>query len=305
LAAGQKEDVAVLFDVQRFSLHDGPGIRTTLFFKGCPLRCGWCQNPESLRPEPEIAFYAERCRESYACIALCPQGALAKGSAPRVDFSRCDGCGRCVAGCSFGALRLIGRRWRPEDLLEECLKDADYFADSGGGVTLSGGEPMLHAAFLRVLLPALRQRGVHTALQTCGAFAVEDLRGLLPSLDLIHLDLKLMDPELHRRYTGAGNRGILRNFTELAREFPALQARMPVLPGINDDPQNVAATADFLRHNGKRSIHLLPYHSLGTAKLIRIAPALQPLKLTVPTSEIMQSVRGAFEHHGIEAICYD
>jgi pyruvate formate lyase activating enzyme len=290
---------ALLFDIQRFCIHDGPGIRTTLFFKGCPLRCLWCQNPESQKTGPEMAFYQERCLRCFACKAVCPEDAIREDEARRIETGRCTACGKCASGCDQEALRLVGVAWDAVSLLTEVLNDRDFFEESGGGITLSGGEPAMQAGFLASFLPRVREAGVTVNLETCGWGSWEHWESLLPYLDLIYFDLKLMDAERHRRYTGSPNGPILDNFQKLARAFPRLEARMPVIPSINDDVQNIRDTARFLRENSQDRIHLLRYHSLGEAKLIRIETRLQPLHLEGDALEARQRAKQVFEQEGI------
>ncbi len=269
---------ATVFDIQRFSVHDGPGIRTTVFFKGCPLRCRWCQNPEALRPQPEIAFYAERCRDTGACRAECARDAL-RSDGERVDRERCDACGLCADACPHQALRVVGRRMSVDDILEQVLRDVPFYRASGGGVTLSGGEPTLQMDALGALASRCRAHAVDVALQTCGAFRWEDFAPLAALFTLVQFDVKLMDPEQHRRMTGADNRALLANARRLLDAGVLAQFRMPVVPGINDGEDNLRQVAAFLRELGVRSIHLLRYHAMGEAKLARIGGVLEPLGL--------------------------
>jgi pyruvate formate lyase activating enzyme len=292
----------ILFDVQRFSIHDGPGIRTTLFFKGCPLRCLWCQNPESHKPGREIAFYRERCARCFNCREICPERAILEGEDRRVDYTKCTVCGECAAACDRDALRVVGTCWEPHPLLDEILRDRDFFMDSGGGITLSGGEPAAQSAFLEVFLPLVKAEGIHVNMETCGMFRWEDMKPLLPHLDLIYYDLKLMDPEAHRNYTGSSNRVILENFKKIARDFPNLEVRMPVVPSINDTPENILDTAGFLKENRQASIYLLRYHHMGEAKLPKIDTNLTPLKLQGDASRALLSAKKLFENEGICAI---
>ena len=295
---------ATVFDIQRFSLHDGPGIRTTVFFKGCPLHCAWCQNPESHKRNPEIAFYAERCARCFACRAACPLGAIVEGPR-RVDFTRCDNCGRCAAVCPNQALRLIGREWTADALVAELRKDADFFADSGGGVTLCGGEPLLHADFLGAFLPLLKRENIHVCVETCGAFGWEKVAPLLAHTDLVYFDLKHMDTDRHRALTGGANATILENFTRFARMDIALQARLPLIPGINDDEGNIRSTARFLKGAGQHSIHCLPYHAMGEAKLERIETTQKPLGLPSFSAGNKERIQDLFAQEDINAVFYE
>lgn len=291
----------VIFDIQRFSIHDGPGIRTTIFFKGCPLRCAWCQNPESHKTKPEIAFYARHCGGGLSCKNVCPENAILDSMEQRVDFNRCTTCGQCVSQCENGALKIIGSYWDADALLAEIQKDLDFFIDSGGGITLSGGEPAMHLPFLKEFLPKVKEQGIHVNMETCGMFQWWEMESLLPFLDLIYYDLKIMDPPLHKQYTGQENLPVLENFIKLSAAFPALQARMPVIPGINDDSGNILAMARFLKTCGKRRIHLLRYHNLGEAKLPTIHTRQQPLELENPPQDYLDQVAAWFEENGIDA----
>lgn len=298
-------DSAIIFDVQRFSLHDGPGIRTTVFFKGCPLRCAWCQNPESWETGPEIAFYEHLCRQCLTCLTVCEEQAILKQPGYRVDYDRCTACGKCADACVDDALRVVGRAWTVADLVAELLKDEDYFKESGGGVTLSGGEPLLQAGFLKALLPELKNRQLHVTLETCGLFNWRGVESLLPFLDLVYYDLKIMAGEQHARFTGTDNGPVLANFVRFSKADVALQARMPVIPGINDGEANIRETAGFLLENGQTSIHLLPYHNMGEAKIPRLHTRQKQLELNPQTPDDLQRVKALFADRGVEAIIYD
>jgi pyruvate formate lyase activating enzyme len=290
---------ALLFDIQRFSIHDGPGIRTTLFFKGCPLHCLWCQNPESHKPNREISFYKERCARCFSCLAVCPEGSILEGEDKRIDHQTCTTCGKCVSACVYEALRLMGTEWDGPALLDEVLKDRDYFEDSGGGVTLSGGEPALQSEFLFSFLPLVRAEGLHVTMETCGLCTWEELKALLPYLDLIYFDLKFMDSEGHKKLTGSLNGMILQNFQKLAASFPHLEARMPIVPSLNDEEKNIRETAHFLKKNHKDFIHLLRYHPMGEAKLARIETRLKPLNLPGDAREAVLRVKNWFKNEGV------
>lgn len=259
----------LIFDVQRFSVHDGPGIRTTVFFKGCALRCPWCQNPESLRPRIEIAFRADRCREGGDCLRVCPVGALAPGGA-RVDRTRCDGCGLCVPACPFGALEGVGRRVSVEGLAGELLRDAPFYRTSGGGVTFSGGEATLQLPFVVALAGRLKEAGVGVGIQTSGTFRWEAFEPHLPLFDFLQFDLKVMDPREHRSLLGSDNGVILSNAGKLVEAGAPVSFRMPVVPGGTDSEGNLRAVARFLRGAGAPRLRLLAYHPMGESKLPRL-----------------------------------
>lgn len=296
---------ATVFDIQRFSIHDGPGIRMTIFFKGCPLRCRWCQNPESHKPDIEVAFYKERCAFCFACRDVCSENAILKSEGVRIDFDRCNACGKCVSECMNNALRLVGKTWDASALLDEILKDKDFFDDSDGGITLSGGEPSLYSAFLREFLPLVKKMGIHVNMETSGMFKWDNIEPILPFLDLIFYDLKLMDSKMHQAYTGVDNRIIMENLKKLAVTFTNLTARMPVIHTINDTPVNISSTAGFLKENSLQSIHLLPYHNFGEAKLARIKTDLEPLNLSTGNGDYLLSAKSRFEDHGISVLLYD
>jgi pyruvate formate lyase activating enzyme len=296
---------ALIFDIQRFSIHDGPGIRTTLFFKGCPLRCRWCQNPESHKPEREIAFYRERCVGCFTCRAVCPNHAIIESKKTRIDYQKCDACGKCVSACSSDALRMVGKEWEAAALLDEILKDRDFFEESGGGLTLSGGEPAFQSKFLYEFLPLAKKENIHITMETCGMFQWHVMMPIFPYIALIYYDVKIIDSEKHKKLTGSDNRLIFENFNQLARTFPNLQPRMPVIPTVNDDRENIVDTARLLRQNKISSIHLLTYHKLGEAKLERIQTNLTPLEISDPAGRPITDVKKWFADEGIEATTYE
>jgi pyruvate formate lyase activating enzyme len=295
---------ATLFDIQRFSLHDGPGVRTTLFFKGCALACDWCQNPESHAFRPELAYYAERCIDSGACRVVCPQGAIGGARASRVDWARCTHCGRCAELCDSEALRLIGRDWGAEALVTECLRDETFYRNTGGGVTLSGGEAVLQHRFLAVFLPRLRAAGVPVALQTAGEYSWRALASLLPWLDHVFYDLKCGLPETHLAMTGRDGGRVWANLGRLAASGVPFTVRMPVVPGRNTSPEEIAALAGRLRGFGLANIVLLRYNALWEAKLPRLArPPRAPGLAHDPAG--FEAVRRAFARQGIAARAAD
>ena len=296
---------ALIFNIQRFCLHDGPGIRTTLFFKGCPLRCAWCQNPESIDSRPQIVFIARRCQSCFRCEEACERGAILRLVEKRIDRSRCDECGRCVQACPTGGLTRLGRRWTVAALVTEVLKDRDFFIDSGGGITLSGGEAMQQWRFLQAFLPVVKAQGIHVTLETCGLFDWHKMPRLLAFLDLIYFDLKHMDNQYHRRYTGVDNEPILKNFIRLNASAATLVPRMPIVPGITDTTANIAATARFLQCHGHATIHGLPFNSLGADKRRWIDSPLPPLNLADMDTATCRQVEHQFAQRGINAIIYD
>jgi pyruvate formate lyase activating enzyme len=293
---------ATVFDVQRFSIHDGPGIRTVVFFKGCALACEWCQNPEAMSSGPEIAYYEDRCIEGCTrCLAVCEDEALRPEREGRVDFARCTHCGACVEHCPSHALRLIGRRWSARELLSEVGKDRSFFDSSGGGLTLSGGEPVLQSAFLTEFLPLAKQEGLHIALETAGAYAFAHMEPLIPWVDLWLFDLKVVDARRHSHYTGRENGEILANLEHILRLGSCVEVRMPVVPDRNTDAENVARTARLLGELGVPSLQLLPYNHLWEAKLPRLASKGPALGLRPPRDDFYRELSAEFARHGLEA----
>ncbi len=253
--------VVPLFEAKRFAVHDGPGVRTVLFVKGCPLRCRWCHNPEGQQSQPELAYYEHKCRQCGECVAVCPQGAHAMADGRHV-FNRaaCIGCGACEEVCLGRALKLMGRPVTVEQARQIVLEDCEFYAD-GGGVTLSGGEPLLYPDFCAEQITRLKADGIHCALDTCGAVGWECFERVLPHTDMFLYDVKHADQARHCQYTGLSNRQIVENLKRLAQCGVPVEIRIPVIPGFNDDPVSVRALGLLL--HGLPSIvavRLLPYH---------------------------------------------
>jgi pyruvate formate lyase activating enzyme len=295
------EASGMVFDVQRCSFHDGPGIRTTVFFKGCPLRCRWCHNPEGISSAPEIVADPARCLGCGACRAACPrpEGPLARGR--RLGEDGCSACVRCGEACPTGARRIAGDRWTVSALMAEVRRDLGVFEESGGGVTFSGGEPMAQAAFLRACLEACRREGIGTAVETCGFAAREVALSIAERADLLLWDVKHLDPERHRELTGAPLEPILANLRAIAGVGTPVWLRVPVVPGLNDaedDLRRVARLAS--EHPSVRRVSLLPYHRTGTRKLSRLGRDDVLAGLTSPTDERMQELAALFAGTGRE-----
>ncbi len=289
---------APVFDVQRFSVHDGPGIRTTVFLKGCPLRCAWCHNPESQRAGPELAFFEDRCRACGRCVDACPEEAIRVGDLRQTDRARCTGCGRCAEVCLVDACARVGEPREVNDVLAEVLRDRDYFGGEGG-LTVSGGEPLLHREFVAALLAAAGEEGVHTCVQTCGHVPPSALEQVLPYTRLFQFDLKQMSSERHRALTGVGNEAIVANARALAGWGAPVEFRMPVVPGANDDDANVGATARFLAELGAPSVRLVPYRGWYAAKDRMLGRPVRPVAPAALARARLEQVSEGFASRGI------
>jgi len=259
-----------VFDIEHYAVHDGPGIRTVVFLKGCPLSCSWCCNPESQDPRPELRHTAARCRSCGGCVPACPASAVGTGpGAPRFDRTACSACDSwaCVQACDAGALARVGERMTADAVMARVLADREFYANSGGGATFSGGEPLAQPEFLGELLRRCREAGVTTAVETCGHAPETVVGALEPWVDLFLYDLKAVDPERHRALTGCGNERVLSNLRALARRCPEkVTVRVPLVPGLTDDATNLDAIGRLLAELGLLRVELEPYHALGMDK---------------------------------------
>lgn len=260
------ETEGVLFNIQRYSLHDGPGIRTIPFFKGCPLTCRWCSNPESQRPQPELVYKKNDCIRCGKCVDTCKQKALSPGNPFFIDRERCIQCGDCTRVCPTQALEMKGKRMTVRDVIRELQKEENLFRRSGGGITLSGGEPLAQPEFARELLKACKEKGWHTAIETTGLTSKETIEEVFPWIDLALTDIKAINPAVHEGNTGVNNSRILENLIRISFLTKVI-VRIPVIPGVNDNPDEIRSIAEFARlMSGVDTIHLLPYHTFGENK---------------------------------------
>ena len=292
----------MVFDVQRYSLHDGPGVRTVVFFKGCPLRCKWCCNPESWKIHTQLSYMPARCIGCGACISACPQGCIqASGSAILYDPKQCVDCGSCVQVCYPQARFLSGREMSVQEVLSQVLKDRKYYEHSGGGITLSGGEVSLQWEFAAALLREAKRCYLHTAVETTGYAAWEHLWPILENTDVVLYDLKHMDAAKHREYTGVDNALILENLKRLVARGRHTIIRLPLIPEHNDDAENLEATARFAQSlNGVREVHILPYHQLGVSKYPLLDYTYPLRELKPPTQERIKFAENIFKRYGFQ-----
>ena len=296
--------VPLIFDIQRFSIHDGPGIRTVIFFKGCNLECPWCQNPESMALKQEIAYYPDKCNANRNCIKSCAHDAISYDISFEFDRNICATCNICTVQCYSDAIRVIGKVYSVAEIMEEVLSDAAYYRTSGGGVTFSGGEPTLHCDFIYELLLICKQHGIHTNIETNGYFAWEKFQKILPLLDLIYFDLKIADPGKHKQFLSQSNEKILANMRRLIEVNAPVEFRIPLIPEYTATDKNLAEILALLRENKVSKVHLLPYHSMGEAKAEKVGSHLPKLNVKPLVKEEINAMEHFFERANIQTILY-
>jgi pyruvate formate lyase activating enzyme len=296
--SGSGSRKAIVFNVQRFSTEDGPGIRTTVFLKGCPLSCLWCHNPEGISPRPQLLWYEARCIGARDCLKACPEKALElTPQGLKIDRDRCTVCGVCAEACPAVALEVIGKEWRLEELLVEVKKDEAFYRTSGGGVTLGGGEPMAQAEFVAAFLGRCKEEALHTALDTSGIAAWSLYEKVLPHVDLFLFDLKQMDPEEHERTAGVKLAPILENARRLGRQKTRVWVRTPIIPGYTDTEENVRAVARFVARempNAER-YDLLAFNNLCAAQYERLGIRFPLKEAPLMRREDMEALKRAAE----------
>lgn len=298
-AARRVSDTGLVFNLQRCSIHDGPGIRTTVFFKGCPLRCTWCHNPEGIDRRPQMMVSADRCISCHGCSQVCPieeRGAVPAG----VPWDRelCIGCGSCVDTCPADARELAGREYGVGELVDLLERDRVFFDASGGGVTFSGGEPLAQPEFLAACLRECRRRGLHTAVDTCGLASSETVLEIARLADLVLYDLKHMNPDRHLEETGAGNHVILDNLRALSNSGADVWIRIPLIPGFNDDLANIEVTGAYIGDLArKHRVFILPFHGTANGKLSRLEASGNRVGLRPPDAETLRTVTEALARH--------
>ncbi len=293
----------IVTDIQHFSIHDGPGIRTTVFLKGCNQRCFWCHNPETLSPKPQLQLFLDRCIGCGECFERCPQGAHTLVDGEHLfDRSVCIGCGVCTETCYAKALVLIGETKTVDDVVETVLRDRAFYETSGGGVTLSGGDPLLQLEFTEAVLARCHDAGIHTAIETAANMPWERIERVLPVTDLVMMDVKLMNSERHRTFVGVPNERILENAKRLGETGKPLIVRTPIVPGVNDDEATIAEIAGFVAGlPNLASYELLRFHAMATSKYDSLDMAYDAATLTPPTKERMEELTEVARAFGIEA----
>jgi pyruvate formate lyase activating enzyme len=291
-----------VFDIRKYSIHDGPGIRTAVFFKGCPLECHWCHNPEGRAYRPELIFRPLRCILCDDCLGVCPNQAVTRqGDAIRIDRRRCKVSGECAAACNAEALQVVGWEMSAQQVMTEVENDRVFYEQSGGGVTFTGGEPLAQPDFLEELLMACPERGIANAVDTSGYAPWAILDRIRPLVDLFLFDLKLMDDARHRQWTGVSNEIILSNLRQLSEAGQNVLVRIPIIPGVNDDEQNLRQSGEFLAAlPNVPPVELLPYHNFAEVKYAGLGMEYSIPEIHAPTAERMMEIASVLREYGLE-----
>lgn len=290
----------IIFNLQKYCVHDGPGIRTTVFLKGCPLNCWWCHNPESQLMKSEVMFWKDRCKFCGNCVHRCPAGAIDSVDKLLItNKGKCILCGKCSEFCFNNAREIIGKEISVNELMKEIDKDFVFYEESGGGVTFSGGEPLSQIDFLSDMLKECKKNDIHTSVDTSGYAPWKNFEKILDKVDLFLFDIKHMDSEVHEKYTGVPNKLILDNVKKLSDLRKNIYIRIPIIPDINDDEENLVKTAKFLSNLNIIQINLLPYHNIGMDKYKRSKKEYKLLDIQEPSKERMNEILEVFKDLGI------
>lgn len=298
----RENEMKNITNIQKFSIHDGDGIRTTVFFKGCPLKCEWCHNPETQKFEKEMQVDREKCSGCGACAAVCPNGAIhMEEGRPILDAEACVFCGKCTRFCPTGAREVIGQEYTVKELVKELMKDQMFYEESGGGVTLSGGEVMsMDMDYLLAVAKELKRQDVTLTIDTCGFVPYEKFQELLPYVNTFLYDVKVMDPELHKKYMGTDNALILENLVRLAKDGARIYIRIPTVKEVNGNEENMKETIAFLQEHDihPAQINLLPYHDTGSGKYRKLDMEYKGTDLHAPDKEEMEALAALFINAG-------
>jgi pyruvate formate lyase activating enzyme len=293
--------MGMIFDIKKYSINDGPGIRTTVFFQGCPLACQWCHNPESQPFKPVLIYRVNRCVLCGECLKVCDKDAIRINGWAVTDRSKCEVCSACVVACYNGAREISGYQASVDEVMSEVLRDMPFYEGSGGGVTFSGGEPLLQHRFLLELLRSCREHDLHTVVDTSGYAKWEVMASLREYVDLFLFDLKMMDEERHIQYTGVSNRLILTNLKRLSETGSSVFIRIPLIPGINDDQENLNASAEFIHAlSNVTGVELMGYHDLAAAKYEAMGIAYRLIETKPPAKDHLLSLARIFEQAGLQ-----
>jgi len=300
--ANPSELKAWIFDIQRYSINDGPGIRTTVFFKGCPLQCLWCDNPESQSRLPQLFYFESLCTRCQRCVSVCPNEAILAGPDESVITNRelCKACGACTVICPNDARVISGQLKTLDEVIGVIKQDALFYRNSGGGMTASGGEAAAQPEFLVELLKRCRENGIHTTLDTTGYVSGDKLQQILEHTDLVLLDIKHIDPVKHKEITGVDNTLILENARNIAQSGKPMWIRYPLIPGHTDSDENIMATADFVLSLGLKRIDILPYHRMGMGKYERLGMEYPLPEVNPYSEEQLEKIRSKLESKGLE-----
>jgi pyruvate formate lyase activating enzyme len=292
----------LVLSITRMTIHNGPGIRTLILFKGCPLHCLWCSTPESQKAEPEIAIYPSKCTHCGECVPVCPLNAInLTNETISINRSLCNNCGKCAQVCYPEAIKLLGQPMTIEELLEEAKKDIIFYKHSGGGVTISGGEPLLDSAFTVKLLRAFKEEGISVGVDTCGHVPWENIEQVLPHIDFFLWDIKHMNPEKHRKLTGVSNKLILSNIRSVSERNIPLYIRVAVIPGYNDSEENIRATCEFAQAlSSVVEVGLLPLHHLGKARYDSLNRAYPVANIPFVPDSVLQNMKRLVESYGLK-----
>lgn len=291
-----------VFNIMKYSIHDGPGIRTTVFLKGCPLNCQWCHNPEGQGLDQELMYRPDRCIGCGRCIEMCPNGAVILSEGKLVYHrDQCQACGQCCKTCHAGVRELVAKTMSMEEVMAEIEKDLIFYDESGGGVTFSGGEALLQPDFMLEILKKCRTKEIHTAVETCGFVKLDSLKTISNYVNLILYDLKIMDSRKHQDVTGAPNELILANLLWLAKNYPQVIVRVAIIPGINDDEENLSKMGEFIASlKSVQDVHIFPYHKTGVEKYQRLGLEYLLSDLNSPDDERMAQIARKLEQFGLK-----